>query len=440
MSLSRNIFYTFLTQIPVQIFGVVAGVLIARMLGPEGKGAYAIYHANSMLLVTFFSFSLNTSLTYFISSGKADPGRQLGLAIIIMFIGVLLSVGGIFIIASPYLEAIMIPEAFDNQVFFIWMGVFVYISMSNTILSGFFQGYKRFRVINKIAIFNSILSLFLFVVLFFLDKYGVYQAKLINVLWILAFVAIFNHLQYIYSFLKYIGIKPDFSIKYKADVYPVLIFLLPAHLSIVVNFFNYRLKLWFLNYYIDEVTIGLFALASNLAAFFTMVTVPISNVMTPYLASEKADDRINVFSRYSRLNFSIVSFGALVAFFIADFIIPLVYGSEFAHSAYYFKWMLPGIILGCQTKIFASFIISSGKQKYNLYATILAFICNLFFSSWLIPMFGGMGAVWVSNIINIALFLSVMLSSHLFLNLPVKNHYLLTLRNIKTIINDSGKK
>lgn len=439
MSLSRNIFYTFLTQIPVQLFGIVSGILMARMLGPEGKGAYAIYHANAMLLVTFFSFSINTALTYFLSSGKIDAKKQIGLSILITVFGSVFSFICITLFATAYFKDLMIPSSFAGQTYYIWMGVYTFLSLAIASITGIFQGFKKFSVVNRVAIQNSILSLGSFVILFSLSKAEILNADLPKVLWILSIVAFINLLQFLFSYFKHIGLLPDFSFSYKVDIKPILVFLLPAHLSIIINFFNYRLTLWFLNYHLDEITIGLFALAANLGSFFTMVATPISNVMMPYLASENINLRNDIFSRYSRLNFSIIIFGAVVAFFLADYILPFVYGEDFAKSSQYFKLMLPGIIAGCQTKIFASYIIAHGKQKYNLLATVAGFTFSLGLCFILIPTYGGAGAAWVTNATNFALLIVVFLSSHLALGLPFKNHYFLTLHDINKIINDGRK-
>ncbi|MFW5879821.1 MAG: oligosaccharide flippase family protein [bacterium] len=440
LSLSRNIFYTFLTQIPIQIFGIISGILIARLLGPEGKGAYAIYHANAQLLVTFFSFSLNTALIYFLSSGKGNPSKILGLSILFVCLGTLLMLLMLGVFSIPYVNRLMIPSGYNGGIFFYWMGIFSFFTLANTIVSGFFQGYKKFGIINKIAIYNSILSLFLIAAVFFLNRYDYFNGKLIHILWILAVVAIINFFQYLYKFFKHFDIKPDFKTNYKEDAYPVLYFLIPAHLSIVVNFFNYRLNLWVLNYYLDEVVIGLFALAVNISAFFTMISVPISKVLMPYLSSEPENNRGNIFSRYSRLNFSLIFFGAIISFLLAEFLIPLVYGKDFAGSVVYFKWILPGILFGCQTKIFSAYIIACGRQKYNLYATIIALIANTIFSIVLIPMIGGMGAVWAYNITNFTLLIVGMGASHYALSLPVANHYFLTMADIKRILKDAARK
>ena len=53
--LSKSIQYTIFTQIPTQIFGIIAGIFITRLLGPEGRGVYAIFYADVALFSTLLS-------------------------------------------------------------------------------------------------------------------------------------------------------------------------------------------------------------------------------------------------------------------------------------------------------------------------------------------------------------------------------------------------
>ena len=87
MSIGKNIFNTILSQISVQFLGILSGIFIARLIGPEGKGVFAIYQANAQLLVTFFSLSFGYALTYFIPSGKIRSNKMLGISILITLIG-----------------------------------------------------------------------------------------------------------------------------------------------------------------------------------------------------------------------------------------------------------------------------------------------------------------------------------------------------------------
>ena len=75
MALKRNIIATFFTQVPVIALKFLAGIIVTRLIGAEGKGIYAIFIANIELLALFFSISANTGSTYFISTKEISEKK-----------------------------------------------------------------------------------------------------------------------------------------------------------------------------------------------------------------------------------------------------------------------------------------------------------------------------------------------------------------------------
>ncbi|MBK8580924.1 MAG: oligosaccharide flippase family protein [Flavobacteriales bacterium] len=73
MSLNRGIFYTFLTQAPNLLLFFVASTLMTRVLGDEGRGAYALLQNQTVLFSMLLGFNLGFGITYFTSRTKAIP-------------------------------------------------------------------------------------------------------------------------------------------------------------------------------------------------------------------------------------------------------------------------------------------------------------------------------------------------------------------------------
>jgi O-antigen/teichoic acid export membrane protein len=435
LSLVKNTAYTFLTQIPVQFLGIVSGIFITRILGPEGKGVYAIYHANALLLVTFFSFSLASSLAYFVSSKKITLDKMTGIGLIAIGLGSLLTILTIVILVFLNSDIFFFPDDYQNTLYYLWMGLFAVTSIANSTLTGFFQGMKKFKSMNRIALSCSILNLVCFAGLYYIHTRHDYQAEPLSVLYLLFAVTFFNLFLYLFAFRK-IVVKPVFRFNLKKDIYPLVKFTIYSHVSIFINFFNYRLSLWVLAYYLDEYSIGIYSLSANIVAMFTMISMPISSVIMPYMAEEKDEIRHKIFTRYSRLNLTAISFLMVIAFFISDIIIPWVYGAEFYASALPFKILLPGVLLACQTKLFATFIISYGKQQYNLIATAIGFVASLPLNILLISAYGVVGAALSTSATFLSVFITVALFAHIKLGLPLVNYFLLSLRDIKQIYSE----
>ena len=152
MSFSRSAIYTILTQIPAQIFGIISGLFITRVLGPSGRGVYAIFHADVSLFNTVFGFSITVAIIYFISSKKMTEAKIMGLSVITSIISMLLSLVTLFVWLNIPASDIFLPKENTTLGIILCFILFLLITQINTIYSGFFQGIKNFRAVNSILL------------------------------------------------------------------------------------------------------------------------------------------------------------------------------------------------------------------------------------------------------------------------------------------------
>ena len=62
------------------------------------------------------------------------------------------------------------------------------------------------------------------------------------------------------------------------DVSNLTAYLVPSYVSILVNFFNYRLTIWQVNYYEGTENLGYFSLALNFAQMMLLVTLSLIHI------------------------------------------------------------------------------------------------------------------------------------------------------------------
>ena len=77
MSLKANISLNFISQIVNLFTSFGASILLARVLGPEGRGDYILILTSAGFLVQFFTFGIESSITHFIASNKIDRPKLL---------------------------------------------------------------------------------------------------------------------------------------------------------------------------------------------------------------------------------------------------------------------------------------------------------------------------------------------------------------------------
>lgn len=430
-TLSKSAFYTFLTQIPTQVFGIISGIFITRILGPSGRGIYAIFYADISLFNTLLGFSITTAIIYFLSSKRMSEPKVLGASLIFSLITMILSVIIFLIWINLPVSDLIFPKGYMNWNYIVWFLTFLLLTQVNTVYSGFFQGIRNFKVVNSVLLINSIINIVFYGCAFTLSYLGLFKVGIFEVLILGLLVLIINTWQWHVNYMKYFSLKIDFGFNWKLEIQPFFRYMGLGHLSMVINFFNYRLVLWVLAYYLNEAEVGIFSLAAGLTQMLTFLSNPLSQVLLPFLSSEDQNQRNKTFIRFARVHFSLIFVIAIFGALISPFLIPVLYGKAFIQSVYPFEIMIFAVVLSCQTKILAGFFMADNKVVINLWATIFGFLLTLVFNFTLIQAYGVIGAAWSSAITYIGIFLFVYLAMIIFANIPTVNIFFITREDIK---------
>lgn len=429
-SFSKSAIFTFLTQIPTQLFGIIAGIFITRVLGAEGRGLYAIFYADISLFTTILGFSINTAIIQYTASKRISFEKLLGLSVLFSFATIILSMLILLIWLNLPISELLFPKNYTSWHYIIWFILFLTISQINTLYSSFLQGARKFNVVNRVSLVNSIFNLLLFGIAYILHVYNIHKIYIFEILIIGLIVIILNTLQWHYHYKKVFHYKFSLKLKWKKDIKEFFNFSGLGHLSNIVNFFNYRLVLWIIAYYMDNAQVGIFSLAAGLAQLLNFVSTPLSQVLMPFLSAENAENRKILFMRFSRIHFSTLLLLSFFSITLAPIFIPILYGEEFNEAVIAFEIMIFGIILSCQTRIFASYFIAENMVHINLYATLIGFGLTFFFNFILIQYYGINGASFAQTITYFGIFMFVFIALIKFAKIKTYNLFIINLEDI----------
>ena len=432
MSLKRGVFYTFLTQIPSVLLGIIAGIFINRILGPEGKGMHALLQTDIILFALFLGLNINFGLIYFISRESMPKRKLLGIAATIFLLGnVLFGLTLLLLRFFLHPDHLLMPTGQSGDFIYIFLFAGFFMTLLNSTISGVFQGLRDFRVVNQVTLLNSVMNAAVFGGLFlYLDQVPS-KGHLYPILYASLGILALNTLFWVITYIRKVKLIPSFKLK-RSLISRILQVTLVGYLANLMNLLNYRLDIWILESYKGPLQVGLYALAVNFAQMFWSVSEPIATVLTPYLNNPKEPNKWRKFTFFSRLNFTLVAGAGLVAFLFASILIPVVYGEDFAESVLPFQILLPGILLSCGSKIFAVVAISEDKIKYNLYATAVGLVVTVVLDFWLIPPYGLYGAAIATSIAYSCVFLTVWLLVMVKLKKPFRNYFFLQWEDVKT--------
>lgn len=363
--------------------GLVTSVLLARGLGSEGRGVYALALLLSTLLVALLSLGIGPATVFLVSresSGLERIVRGNSALALWLSLGICLAGGAIVVLFGTLLFP-GVPRALLLTSLLV-----IPIEMQVAPLQSTLQGLQDFRRFNSVDVLRMLTLLGLIGVLVWgLDR-GPTGALLANIgsalaAWLAAawFVG------------RRVGARALFGIRLdRAHARRILGFGSRVHVSNVVAFLNYRADLFLLNLMSGVGLVGVYSVSVALAERLWIVSRSVGTVMLPRIASLELEeqDRRRLTPIVARHVLWLSVAVALPAFLLAEPFIRLLYGEDFAAAALGLQILLPGIVLLSLSRIVSADIAGRGHPEINARRSVLGFAVNLAANVLLIPRWG----------------------------------------------------
>ncbi len=373
--------------------GFITSILVARVLGPQGKGAYDLIFATSGLLALVLGLSLQSGVVYTVAKGKVSLGPlTVRLALIAVAEGVL-ATGLLLLLRSTRLSTAFLPVGLGP-----WAAVAIGASLTWSELGGYWRAMLIGRESIEKANVIGLLSRFALPVLL-LAGLGIvlfqgHSTSPLVFVWISIGVTAATSLALLWAVRPWLH---DFGAT--SGLSGVVSFALPCALANLAQFLNYRLDVFVVSYLLGSEQVGLYTLAVGVAQLVWLISNAVAVVLLPRVAASGGATRENAATtaRATRLTLcvSLAMAGALGA---ARPLLPLVYGEAFQRSIAPFLWLLPGVLSFAVVGVIASYIAGIGKPQVNLAIALVGVSFTLALDLLLIPRLGIVGAAIASTI------------------------------------------
>ncbi|HEX6717747.1 MAG TPA: polysaccharide biosynthesis C-terminal domain-containing protein [Pyrinomonadaceae bacterium] len=373
--------------------GIASSILIARTIGPAGKGSFDLIIATSTLLLTALGLSLPAGVTYEVARGDTNV-RALSL-------GLVLIAAAQAIICSFILFAFV---GFGRANYFLpsqgqkwWIpaiAVYFFLEMLANHWRAILIGRQEITKSNHVELFarvSQFLLLFLLAGILFLNGRRITVAVLFGL--VLSISILLN-----VALLR--ALRPAFSSSEgtRNPLKGALAFALPCYFGNLVQFLNYRLDLFILGVLAGYAAVGRYTLAVSLGQLIWLLSSSAASVLLPKIAaSEGSTDSIKNTNRLNRLIFAASLISALVLGVVASQAIPLLYGQAFWPSFPALLVILPGIAAFSTVNILAAYIAGIGQPRLNLAVALVALVVTVGLDLYLIPRMNILGASLAST-------------------------------------------
>ena len=376
----------FLTRVGRFVISFVTSLLMARLLGPAGRGAFYLATLTPTMLVALGQFGLPSAISFFAGRGRAAAtlerisyGLAVALSAILLFCA---------LIAMPWLETTVLKATAPELV------RIALVSVPFQFLASFagatLIGKQRLRNYNLILVGQSAVNLAALAIVVGVLGLGVPGAVVVNVAVASATaIAVAVELRRNAAVdASALGVRAGELFGYAARVYP----------ASVTSYFSYRVDVFLLSALLaDAAALGLYSLAVSLAELTFFVPDAVSLVFFPRVASSErrtADELAPMVSRFTVL-VTILSVAALVpaGFAAVHLLLPAFTGSLTA-----FVVIMPGVIALSVAKVLSSYINGLGLPTPVAVVSTAALVVNVVGNLLLIPRLGIVGAAAASLI------------------------------------------
>lgn len=377
---------TFVSRGLVVVLGLATAILTSRVLGPEGRGAFAVMITVGMVGIQLGNLGLPTANAYFVAS---RPRRLPAL------IGGSLAVGlglGSVIGIAYYALARAIPQIapLSSGTLLAWAAAWIPLGLTLSLFQNLLLGLKNIRLYNTLQAAQKALTVALLVGITLMGAAGVlpfYLASLAVLALSVTFVT--AHL------LRRTGgraVLPAIVLWRRMAGYGFRAYLAMLFSYLVLNF-----DLLMVAGMLGEADAGFYSIAVRMSEMMYMFPVALGSILFTTVASMKEDPW--AFTRKVTIRLALLMAPVLIVTgMFASPVIRLLFGEEFLPAVPALLWLLPGIFVLSINTVFMHFFAGIGMPLVAVISPAIAAGVNIALNLYMLPLWGIAGAAVASTI------------------------------------------
>ncbi len=395
---------TILVRFAIIGLSLIAGVLTARLLGPDGRGQYFQVIAIAGLVAQFSNFGLTSSNIFYVAQDCERSWPMLVNSILLSCFVLIFTAVSIFCFGT-ILEAF-----FGMPAYLLWfIPVICAGSLLLSLVSSVMAGNEKFFIMNLWQFGNSII-----VVLGMLTIGWIISTPAIFLL-VVSFAACISAITGIFVLKpKYSPFQPDFVL-FKMGIK----YSFRAYFAIFIGFLLPRIGILIIGGSHGTHELGQYSIAVQIFDVIAVLPGSVALVLLPRLVKSSSD-------KWSVTKVSLwVTMGGilLISIILVVFgksLIEAIFGEEFSPSYSVVICLLPGIIAYAAISILSQYIVSSDFPLKLVAIWSFGFLITLLTALNLVPKLGADGAAMAQSVG----LLFILVGVSYFVYLKHRNNYL----------------
>lgn len=361
----------------------VIGVLVARALGPQGKGMlYAIMQVSAILIV-MLDFGITTSTVYFLSRGEISAGTAAGNAAVFSLslgaigapIVYLLLSGPLAIVHGvPGVAVVFAMLILPTSLLAAWMGS-ISMGLGDMVLPLWYSIASSATTLGGLAVLGA------------LGRGSIAGVVALSVAGTVVGICVF-----FLGLRKRLG-RVSFDM---AAARSRTGFSAKVYLSDLAGHLHNRQDVLILGWLAGAASVGLYSVGISFAELTWYIPSALGAVIIAKGGRTSSESGVDYVSRTARVALLFMAATVLCSAPVVPWLVPLIYGTPFAPSVLAFFALLPGVVADGVTRILWNFQTTQGRLYWR--QAIASTLFNVVLVVLLVPRWGVVGAALASSI------------------------------------------
>jgi O-antigen/teichoic acid export membrane protein len=382
----RQVASTLSTRIALIALGVVSSVLVARALGPQGRGVLALAGAVTAVGVQLGNFGLHASNTWAIAKERSLLGALIANSLLLSIVigGAEAGLVGLLSLVRPD----VIP--LSGPILAIAL-IGIPLSLGYLLLQNLLLGLQRVRDYNLVEIAARVLGIVASASIIVVGL-----ASPLNFLAVGTSILVFVTAAMVWRLLS-IAAAPRVPRLRLLREYGR--FGMMAYTASLLSFLVLRSDLFLVESYLGVEAVGYYSIAVAFGDLAYTPAVVIGTLLFPRLASMREGGEQARYAKRVVIRVAItmaVLVSALAV--LSPFLIEVLFGTRFLPALPALLWLMPGIALLSVHTIIMNYLAAAGYPSVSLVSPFTGLFVNVATNLALLPSFGIIGASIASTI------------------------------------------
>lgn len=401
MGFTKSVTITFFSNLFLFFLSIITTTILARMLGPDGKGVYDVASNLLTFATLFLGFGLASSNIFFLGKNREHLEEVIGNNILLTFLGIIPLIPFYFLNAHYHFQ--FLRSVTNIQILIVLVTV-PFINYKSAMIN-IMLGLQNVVEYNRLNIIDKVLNVILLVIFMFtlVSPTSALLAALVGTIFLIIWID--------YILLIQVKKHPHLNLSLMREM---LGYGFKAQLGNIIQKLNYRLDVFIVSYFLPIGQVGIYGIAVVMAETLWGISGSIATIVFPVISSAQDKKEMHTFTnQVTRISFTLIVCCSLILVSLnRPLITPFIefwFGSGFTAAATALVLLLPGVSIFSISNILANYLAGVGLVAKNIYSSIVSAIVTVTFDIILIPRFGINGAAIASSLSYIAFTLATLI-------------------------------